>query len=137
MRIEICQLEDTQSNLTEKRLIEIVEMVSKKINLVSTNCTFIFVNDKTLSDMHGTYLNDPTPTDVITFDLGADEIEGEIYISYDRAMDQAKTFNISFEAELIRLLIHGLLHLAGYDDIDESDRTKMKLQENALVEMFS
>jgi rRNA maturation RNase YbeY len=87
--------------------------------------------------MHGEYLNDPSKTDVMTFNLGDDEIEGEIYISYDRAVEQAKENQVDIFNEITRLVIHGLLHLAGYDDNAEADRAVMKKLENELVESFS
>jgi probable rRNA maturation factor len=136
MEIEIFQI-DPAINLSEDQIKNIIQNTCNKIGLKAKSCHFIFVDDPTLAEMHGQYLNDPTPTDVITFDLGDDEVEGEIYISIDRAQAQAKAFNASYKEEITRLIVHGLLHLAGYDDIEESDRVKMKEVENRLVEIFS
>ncbi len=97
----------------------------------------IFVDDPTLQKLHQQYLNDPEKTDVITFDLGDGEaVEGEIYISIDRARDQAKEYGVTPEEEVLRLIIHGILHLKGYDDLEEEDRVVMKAQEDAFVEKF-
>ena len=132
MEIEI-HLPPQKLNLQERQLIDIVKNVSAHIDLKADSIACIFVDDKFLADMHGHYLADPDKTDVITFNLGDDTVEGEIYISYERAFEQAAAFNVSFEEEVTRLVIHGLLHLAGYDDLLEPDRIKMKNAENELL----
>lgn len=107
-----------------------------EINLEAKSCAVIFVEDAFLKEMHGHYLSDPTITDVITFDLGEEAVEGEIYISTDRAADQAEQYGTPVEEEIIRLIIHGMLHLKGYDDIYEQDRIEMKKEENRLTEKY-
>jgi probable rRNA maturation factor len=133
MEIEIHQLPQ-KLNLQEKQLIDIVKSVSGHINLKADSIACIFVDDKFLAEMHGQYLADQDKTDVITFDLGDGTVEGEIYISYERAFEQAAAFNVPFEEEITRLVIHGLLHLGGYDDLHEPDRVKMKHAENELLD---
>jgi len=136
MIIEIFQI-DPAFNFTENQLKSIILSTCTEINLSAKSCTFVFVDDKTLAVMHGQYLKDASVTDVITYSLGNDDdIEGEIYISTERAQEQAKQFGVSYQEEITRLVIHGLLHLAGYDDIDENDHAKMKEVENMLVERF-
>jgi len=128
---------DPDCSLTTDQILNIVDEVCAKTGLHVKSCNIIFVSDKELAEMHHRYLNDPSPTDVITFNLGSDEIEGEIYISSERAKTQSKEYNVSFENELIRLVVHGLLHLAGYDDLSESDYREMKQKENYFVEYFT
>ncbi len=117
---------------------ELSRRIVKAIELEPVaSLNLIFVDDPTLQKMHQQYLNDPEKTDVITFDLGDGEaVEGEIYISIDRAQDQAKEYGVSPEEEVLRLIIHGILHLKGYDDLEEEDRVVMKAQEDAFVEKF-
>ena len=83
------------------------------------------------------YLNHEGSTDVITFDHseagGGDEIHGELFISVADAVKQGREFDASWQSELARYVIHGLLHLRGYDDIDPSDRKTMKKEENRLL----
>ena len=113
----------------------VVRWCSDKIDLKVSSIDVIIVDDKTLRELHKIYLNDDSNTDVMTFNLGdEDEIESEIYISLPRAQEQAEEFHVSFQEEMIRLLIHACLHLAGYDDLNETDRKTMKDQENELVE---
>jgi rRNA maturation RNase YbeY len=85
--------------------------------------------------MHKVYLNNPEPTDVITFDLGEESVEGEIYISVDRAKEQSCLYNVALDEEIIRLMIHGLLHLKGFNDIEDEDRKEMKKEEYRLIEL--
>ena len=79
-------------------------------------------------------LSDDTYTDVITFNLGeSGTVEAELYISTDRARAHAADYKVSLPEELCRLVIHGMLHLAGLDDREPEDRRKMKALENRLV----
>ena len=111
--------------------------VCDEIGLRAESVDIIFVDDETLKNMHAEYLDDPTYTDVITFDLGEEASEGELYISLERAQDQADTYNVPYFTEIKRLIIHGILHLKGYDDIDETKRAEMKTVENRLVEKYT
>lgn len=86
-----------------------------------------FVSDDAIAQVHGDFMADPTPTDVITFH------HGEILISLDTAQRQATENAEPYEREVARYLVHGLLHLAGWDDQDESERTAMhEVQERIL-----
>ncbi len=107
------------------------------LELKPVSLNVVFTDDQTLKQMHTRYLNDPSETDVITFDLGEESaIEGEIYISIERAEDQARTYGVTLDEEVLRLIIHGLLHLQGYDDLQEETRKIMKEQEDSLVAYF-
>lgn len=79
---------------------------------------YIFCSDEALLERNIQFLQHKTLTDIITFDLSEKEdlIEGEIYISVDRVKDNAGKFSKSFEDELHRVIIHGVLHLVGYGD---------------------
>ena len=136
MEMQIHHLPQKLQN-KEEALIEIGLNTAKEIGLQAESCNFIFVDDRHLSDMHEQYLQDPSKTDVITFNLGEDKIEGEIYISAERAVEQAREYSVSLEEEIIRLFIHGLLHLKGYNDKTESERAEMKTIENTLVEKYA
>lgn len=87
------------------------------------------VDDADIARVHGDFLDDPTPTDVITFH------HGEILISADTAERQAKEHGQSFEHEVALYLVHGLMHLAGWEDHeDEEAREMAKRQEGILRE---
>ena len=99
--------------------------------------TFIFCDDEYLYKINLEFLNHDTLTDIITFDytLGK-EIHGEIYISIDRGKENASEFQVSFEEELHRVIIHGVLHLCGYKDKSEADESQMRSKENFYLQAF-
>ena len=87
------------------------------------------VSEPEISEVHGRFLNDPTATDVITFD------HGEIIVSADMAQEKASGLGHSTEAELLLYVIHGLLHLGGYNDKSESEFEEMsQIQERIWEE---
>lgn len=98
-----------------------------------------FVDDATIAHVHDEFMDDPTPTDVITFPADPEmESAGEIVISVDHAISRSQELHEPFSRELALYLIHGWLHLAGYDDRNEEDRAKMRAAEKealALLEM--
>lgn len=90
----------------------------------------VLVSDKRIAQIHRRYLNDGTPTDVITFQ------HGEVVISVDTAKRHARKFRTSLEHELRLYLVHGLLHLHGYDDKARSGAAEMeRLQERIVAEV--
>lgn len=99
----------------------------------------VFVDDATLARMHGEYLGDPSPTDVITFDLRGDEPEdaggpdAEIYVSVDRARAVAVERATSVESELTLYVVHGALHLVGFDDREDDARAEMRDAERSVL----
>ena len=118
---------------TSVESIDNLNIIKSIISLEKMDCksvAIILVTDEKLRNMHEEYLDDPEQTDVITFNLGDEQIEAEIYISVDRAIDQSKQFNVTLENELKRLLVHGLLHLAGYDDHSSAEIEIMRERES-------
>ena len=93
-------------------------------------------DDDSLRLMKKEYFNQDLYTDVIAFNIDDDPFEGEIYISHDRIKDNAKKFNQSFEDELKRILIHGSLHLCGYDDKTPTEKLEMTSLEENYLEKF-
>lgn len=95
----------------------------------------ILVDDTRLTDLHARFLNDPTPTDVITFDLGEEEpgTVGEIYVSVDCARRVATQRGVRVERELALYLVHGALHLCGYDDHGDEERARMRAAESLVM----
>ncbi|MEP6647413.1 MAG: rRNA maturation RNase YbeY [Saprospiraceae bacterium] len=90
---------------------------------------YIFCSDEFLLDINRTHLKHDDYTDIITFPLEEDPISGEIYISIDRVKENASTFEVAFEHELHRVMIHGVLHLCGYDDHEDDDIQEIRMKE--------
>lgn len=89
-----------------------------------------FFDDQWMSDLHATFLSDPTPTDVITFPGYTEDNEaGEICVGAERAWEVHKSGTQPFPRELMLYVIHGWLHLYGFDDKNEADQKKMRQAE--------
>ena len=101
------------------------------------NRNVVLVGDDYLVEINRKFLNHDYTTDVISFDLGDDGIiDGEIYISIDRARNQARRYKVSLEMEALRLIVHGILHLSGWDDRTRSQKLRMRKRENVFIQAF-
>lgn len=116
----------------------LVTHVLRDEKLAASEISVILIDDEYLRKLHRDFLNDDTFTDVMTFNLGGeDDIEGEIYISVDRAKRYAMEFNVLPEEEIARLIIHGLLHLNGFDDQTVEEREKMREMEAFYLRKYA
>ena len=98
---------------------------------------YIFCDDDYLVEINQQYLNHDTLTDIISFDYSlGNEIHGDIYISIERVRENAEEFKVSFEEELKRVMIHGVLHYCGYKDKSESDELLMRFKEDEKIKLF-
>lgn len=99
------------------------------------NINFIFCSDTYLLNINNQYLKHDFYTDILTFDYCENDIvSGDIFISTDRVKENAKEFNISFDMELSRILIHGILHLLGKKDKTIEEKLKMTALENKYLD---
>lgn len=106
-------------------------------NFTLGDINYIFCDDDYLYNINLTYLNHDTLTDIITFDYTEDNIlNSDIYISVDRVAENAEIFNVSFQEELLRVMVHGILHLCGYKDKTDEDSNKMRLKEEEKIKLF-
>jgi rRNA maturation RNase YbeY len=97
-----------------------------------------FTTDGHLRDLHAAHLGDPSDTDILTFDYETDESGarmGEIIISTERATEQAEDAAWSAQQELEFLVVHGMLHLAGWDDATEAARSAMHERQRKILEL--
>ena len=98
--------------------------------------SFIFCDDEYLSKLKLEYFNKNELTDVISFLLSEDksnDLEGEVYISLDRALENSILYSQDYNKEVMRLIIHGCLHLIGFDDETEDEKEKMTLMEDKFL----
>lgn len=98
---------------------------------------YIFCDDEYLHNINMQYLNHDTLTDIISFDYCiGDLISGDIFISIERVLDNAKDYEVSFNEELLRVLAHGVLHYCGYKDKTENEALLMRTKEQEKIDMF-
>lgn len=99
---------------------------------------YIFCTDAYLLELNRRYLDHDTYTDILTFTLSLpeDPVISEIYISVERVMENAQTHKTTFETELHRVMIHGLLHLCGYDDTVPEKKKEMTAREDHYLPLI-
>lgn len=129
---------ETQFNLKDEVFVK--DWISKTIaseGFKLGDLTFIFCDDECLHKINLEFLKHDTLTDIITFDycIGK-EIHGEVYISIERVTENASEFEVSFKEELLRVIIHGVLHLCGYKDKSLDDERQMRYKENFYLQSF-
>ncbi len=106
-------------------------------NCLIHDLVFLFVSDQELLTMNKKYLKHNYFTDVITFgELEDDKISGNIAISVDRVLDNSKRYGVSFDQELKRVMVHGLLHIIGYNDKTKKEKLTMSQKETDALKMF-
>lgn len=112
-----------------RRILRDAEITEAKISIA-------IVDDATIAELHERFLDDPSPTDVLSFVLeqSPGTLEGEVVASADTAKAYAPTYRASADDELVRYVIHGVLHLVGYDDTTAKKRTVMKKMESKYLE---
>lgn len=128
----------TKTKLGKRAIHKIVCKLKKELNLTVADLEINFVDKNLIHSINKEYLNHDYSTDIITFNYSKDNsiLEGEIFISLDDAEENAKKFKVLFENEITRLVIHGILHMIGYDDIEPAEKRKMKKEENRLLNLI-
>ncbi|MBT3242690.1 MAG: rRNA maturation RNase YbeY [Bacteroidetes bacterium] len=110
---------------------ELVEKEGKKLGGIN----YIFVSDEDLLEINKKFLDHDFYTDVISFDYSHDGIvEGEIYMSIDRIIENAQKMKIACSEEIYRICVHGLLHLLSYSDGNSDEKEEMTRKENEFLE---
>tara|TARA_Y100000768_G_scaffold42610_1_gene27894 strand:+ start:195 stop:602 length:408 start_codon:yes stop_codon:yes gene_type:complete len=125
-------------SLKEKRRIkEWLNLVAFEEGSKIQNLNFLIVGDKRMIHFNKTYLNHDYSTDIITFDNSENKkISGDIVISIERVKENSKKYKVKLEDELRRVMVHGLLHLLGYDDKNEKEKKRMRKKENYYLKMY-
>jgi probable rRNA maturation factor len=102
----------------------------------SAEISIAFVDDPAIAEVHGEFFDDPTPTDIVTFDLGDEGsgvLSGELIISGDHAAREAAERGTDAPRELLLYVVHGLLHLCGWDDRTPADFRAMHAREDEIL----
>lgn len=117
---------------------EWIERVIVSDNYKLGELSYVFTSDESLLEINQSYLNHDTFTDIITFDYSEEEdvVNGEIIISVDRVKENAEKYEVDFKHELARVMIHGVIHLLGYDDKTPNQKTIMRKKENTCISLL-
>lgn len=111
----------------------IIQSERKKVGQLN----FVFTSDEALLKTNIQFLNHNTYTDIITFDYcEKDSVHGDIIISVERVKENAAKFDVEFNEELKRVIIHGVLHLCGYKDKTAKDAELMRKKENSALRKY-
>lgn len=132
-------LQDVNIDLKNRNKIrEWLKNVADSEKCKISNLNYIFCTDSYLLGINQNFLNHNTLTDVISFDYSVrkDELQGEIYISTERVKDNSKEYNVIFIEELKRVMVHGLLHLIGYEDDSEDKKKIMREKEDYYLYLY-
>lgn len=125
-------------NLKDKRKIsnwikEVAEVHQRQIGQIS----IVFVSDQEILSINNQYLKHNYFTDIITFDYSYENvIEGDIFISIDTVKSNSEKFRTEFLNELLRVIIHGVLHLCGFKDKKPTDKSVMTQNENLALNLY-
>ena len=115
-------------------IVEAIRLENHKLEEIN----YVFCNDEYLHKLNVEFLNHDTLTDIISFDYSIGKIvQGDIFISIERVADNAKDFNVPFEDELHRVIIHGVLHYCGYKDKSKSEAAFMRKKENHYLAILA
>ncbi|MDZ7620336.1 MAG: rRNA maturation RNase YbeY [Patescibacteria group bacterium] len=124
--------------INRKRLERAVRVALRQAGRNHAEVSLAIVDDAAIAELHGRYLNDPTPTDVLSFPLesGPGRLEGEVIASAETALHAAGQFGWAPGDELLLYVVHGTLHLAGSLDATPRQRAAMRKLERAALEQF-
>ena len=135
------------SNLTDEKIDfdlmkKVINRTSERLKITDSIVGIVLIDNERIHEINKTYRGIDRPTDVISFAFMDDETNpnsgltdlGEIYISLEKAHEQAKEYGHSFERELSFLLVHGLLHLLGYDHMEEKEEKIMFSLQDEILE---
>lgn len=123
--------------LDERKVTRWIRSVAADYNFAVGNINYIFCSDERELEVNRQFLGHDYYTDVITFDYSTPSVlNGDIFISLDTVRSNAEQLNISFDAELLRILIHGVLHLTGQGDKTPETKAQMTAKEEHALAMY-
>ncbi|HAQ37763.1 MAG TPA: rRNA maturation RNase YbeY [Saprospiraceae bacterium] len=126
------QLDDFKlknKTLLKNTLLELAQIEDARVGTIN----YIFCSDEYVLELNKKFLDHDYYTDILSFPMNTDPLEGDIFISVERVKENAATFNTDFTTELFRVIAHGMLHFLGYDDHTEENIRMMREKENEFI----
>jgi len=125
-------------NIQQEKIQEWIKIIINNYSKEVGEITYIFTSDNYLLKINQQYLQHDYYTDIITFDYTEENVvSGDLFISLDTVLSNSKKYQTSFIKELHRVIIHGILHLLGFNDKTEEENTQMRRLENSALEKLS
>ncbi|MCQ2196182.1 MAG: rRNA maturation RNase YbeY [Bacteroidaceae bacterium] len=124
-------------SIDQPKVVRWIERVAATFNLKVGDINYIFVDDERILELNREFVGHDYYTDHIGFDYSeGSRIAGDIYISLDTVRTNAEKFNATYDRELHRVIIHGILHLCGIKDKEPGEREEMEAEENKALEIL-
>ena len=122
-------------SITKIKVHKLVKSICDLLEIKIDSLEINFISGKEIESINSQHLKHYYTTDIITFNYSEinNKLDGELFISVEDAEENAKKYKVSFQEEITRLVIHGILHLLGYDDQERKNKIKMKRKENQLL----
>ena len=131
--MEVKYLNQEEFDIDIAPFLTYTKKLAKSIVVMGGILNVVFVNDKYIRALNKAYRDKDESTDVLSFEYGPDDLMGEVYISVETAERQAKEYKHSLSDELIRLIVHGILHIYGYDHEEDADYKEMLFVEKKVL----
>ena len=120
------------------KIVKWLNEVASNFNKIIGNLNYIFCDDEEILNVNRQFLQHDYFTDIISFDYShKDRLSGDIFISVDTVKSNAQKFNTNYKTELLRVIVHGLLHLCGIDDKGPGEREIMEENENNALALYN
>ena len=114
-----------------------LKRVVLKFGYITGDMSYIFCSDEYLKEINSKYLDHDYYTDIVTFDYKeGNVISGDMFISVDRVIENSVLYNCNLEDEFLRVIVHGVLHLIGFNDSNETEKLTMREKENECIFMY-
>jgi probable rRNA maturation factor len=123
--------------LQQRKLIQWIKITAEQYGKKTGDISYIFCDEERILEVNRKYLNHDYYTDIITFDYSEkNKISGDIFISPETLKTNAVDFKVTFEEELLRIIIHGILHLCGQEDKTPESKHEMTEKENKALDQY-
>lgn len=133
------QVYSDELSISKRAVHSLISFLKSEFNLSISSLSISFISSSELKRLNKKYLKHNYETDIITFNYSRlkNTLDGEILISVNDAFNNAKKYKVTYSKELSLLVIHGLLHLLGFDDKEKKSKIKMRLMENNLINRYN